>query len=100
MSNPKDKPPTPLDVLMHEAIVSSGANCTDEVCQHSDAIQANLQEALADATAAAQHALINGLNPILGVLAEGIHVGYRLAQLQFGKATPAEPPATPKEQVN
>lgn len=72
------------------AIETSHSGCQgEEGCIHAEVLAASLSELEDYATKAL--AGIGGINPVLSVLAAGIHLGYRLHEIVSGDAIPMTP---------
>lgn len=74
--------------LMREAITSMSVNCEgEEGCPHNDALIANAKILDSVIGAAIAHALTEHKSPSILIFSEGVHIGYRLHQLETSTPT-------------
>jgi len=79
--------------LMRRAIETAGAHCEDG-CPHADAFPPNAEALTRAVGMAITAAMASGKSPAAMIFSEGVHVGYRLRELEL------EPTTTEHNHVN
>lgn len=77
--------------LMKQAIETSDRHCHGESCPHTNAMAEIGEFVFRHIATTGMESMSNGISPSAMIFSEGVHVGYRLRELELETPSPTSP---------